>query len=249
MNWTTSELTDLERLADPVLLANDAGITPDPWQAKALLSTAQKLLFNCSRQSGKSTVASLIAIHRAVYTPGSLVFLVSKSLRQSGSLFRRKLLPLLRRLGYNEPATQLSIRLNNGSEIVCLPADPDTIIGDTVDLLIIDEASRVSDDLFHYLLPMLIVSKGRLICLSTPYGKRGFFWEQWSGTADWERYTATWEDCPRISAKDIADQRAAMGERKFRQEYCASFEDVEDSYFSSDEIMRAFDSDATPLFA
>jgi hypothetical protein len=35
---------------------------------------------------------------------------------------------------------------------------------------------------------MLAVTGGRMICLSTPYGKRGYSYEMWSnGSDDWER--------------------------------------------------------------
>ena len=37
--------------------------------------------------------------------------------------------------------------------------------------------------------PMLAVSNGRLVCLSTPFGRRGFFYEAWGGCGgdDWSR--------------------------------------------------------------
>jgi phage terminase large subunit-like protein len=47
------------------------------------------LLLNCCRQSGKSTIAALLALHRAVFYPDGLILLVSPSLRQSSELFRK----------------------------------------------------------------------------------------------------------------------------------------------------------------
>jgi hypothetical protein len=67
---------DLALALDPVLLARRAGIDPDPWQAEVLRSTAPRRLLNCSRQSGKSTVAAVRAVHVALYEPGSLVLLL-----------------------------------------------------------------------------------------------------------------------------------------------------------------------------
>jgi hypothetical protein len=97
-----------------------------------------------------------------------------------------------------------------------------------VDLLIIDEAARVPDDLYRAVRPMLAVSKGRLICLSTPYGKRGFFWEAWArGGDDWRRFEAPAAQCPRIAAEFLEQEKRAMGESWFRQEYCCSFEALE----------------------
>lgn len=70
-------------------LARLAGIEPDPWQARVLRSASPRMLLNCSRQSGKSTVIALKALHKALYKPRRLTLLLSPSLRQSGELFKR----------------------------------------------------------------------------------------------------------------------------------------------------------------
>jgi hypothetical protein len=81
------------------------------------------------------------------------------------------------------------LTLSNGSRVVCLPCKDETIRGFAgVALLIIDEAAQVPDDIYRTVRPMLAVSNGRLICLSTPFGKRGFFWDAWNhGGDDWAR--------------------------------------------------------------
>jgi hypothetical protein len=94
-----------------------------------------------------------------------------------------------------------------------------------VALLVIDEAARVPDDLYASLRPMLAVSQGRLICLSTPFGRRGFFHREWSDpAAPWQRVQVSWHDCPRITPAFIAAERQAMGDSWCRQEYECSFE-------------------------
>jgi hypothetical protein len=79
---------DLARNLDPVLFATDCGIPPDGWQADLLRSSAPRALLLCSRQSGKTTTTSLIALHCAVYIPGALVVVVSPSQRQSAEMLR-----------------------------------------------------------------------------------------------------------------------------------------------------------------
>src|SRR5438045_7819810 len=113
--------------------------------------------------------------------------------------------------------------------VVCLPCREDTIRGSAhVDLLIIDEAARVPDDLYRAVRPMLAVSKGGLLCLSTPYGKRGFFWDAWArGEDDWLRIEIPASKCPRIAPAFLEKEKRAMGESWFRQEYCCSFEALE----------------------
>jgi len=75
---------------------------------------------------------------------------------------------------------------------------------------------------------MLAVSKGRLICLSTPFGKRGFFHDCWTrGGNDWHRIEVPADRIPRITPSFLAEECRALGEFWFRQEYCCSFEALE----------------------
>src|SRR4051812_12776941 len=73
--------SDFARAVDPVLFAQDCGITPGPWQADLLTSCAPRALLLCSRQSGKTTTTALIALHCAIYEPDALVIVVSPSQR------------------------------------------------------------------------------------------------------------------------------------------------------------------------
>src|SRR5919199_3284635 len=175
---------DLAAALDPVALAQQAGLDPDPWQRDVLRSTAPRVLLNCSRQSGKSTISALLALHTALYTPSALVLMLSPSLRQSAELFRKGL-DLYRALGRPVPAqaeTSLRLELEGGSRIISLPGSEATIRGYSgVRLLVIDEAARVEDTLYGSLRPMLAVSNGRLIALSTPFGRRGWWVEAWAG--------------------------------------------------------------------
>jgi hypothetical protein len=93
---------------------------------------------------------------------------------------------------------------------------------------VIDEAARVPDDLYRAVRPMLAVSNGRLVCLSTPYGKRGFFHDAWAkGGADWTRIEVPAHQVRRIRPEFLEEERRALGTSWFRQEYCCSFEALE----------------------
>jgi len=93
---------------------------------------------------------------------------------------------------------------------------------------VIDEAARVPDDLYYSVRPMLAVARGRTVLLSTPYGKRGFFYETWSnGGPTWHRIEVPASQVPRIAPEFLEDERRILGESWFRQEYCCSFEALE----------------------
>ncbi len=243
---------DLALALDPVRFAERAGIEPDPWQAGVLRSTAPRLLLNCSRQSGKSTITATLAVHTALYEPGALVLLLSPSLRQSGELFK-KALTVYRAVGRPvapEAETRLTLELENGSRVVSLPGTEQTVRGFSgVRLLLIDEASRVADSLYYAIRPMVAVSGGRVIAMSTPFGRRGFFHHEWAeGGAAWQRVEVTAHDVPRISETFLAEERASMPLWVYQQEYECVFGETVDHVFGYDLVMRALSPDVAPLF-
>ena len=246
---------DLRLALDRVEFAKRAGLggqqEPDPWQTKLLRSTSKRILLNCCRQSGKSTMAAILALHQALYQP-SLVLVLAPAERQSKELFA-KIAAFYRNLGYFVPADsarKLGMKLANGSRIEALPGTEKTIRGFSgAALLIVDEASRVDDGLYWALRPMLAVSGGALMMLSTPYGKRGVFFEEWTeGGAGWERYEVPASAVPRISPEFLEEERRSLPEWVYRQEYECSFEDVEDQVFGHDLVVAAISDKITPLF-
>lgn len=237
---------------DPVLLACRAGIEPDPWQAELLRSRARQMILLCSRQSGKSTITALLALHKALYSKGALILLLAPALRQSQELFRKLKAAFNALRSNNEPVTEesaLRLEFTNGSRIVCLPGKEVTIRGFSgVSLLVVDEAARVSDELYHAIRPMLALSGGRLVLLSTPFGKRGFFHHEWTeGGKEWERLRITAYQCPRISSEWLEQERRAIGEWWFAQEYLCEFVDTVDQVFRFEDIQAALDPNVKPL--
>jgi hypothetical protein len=254
MEWVmvVEELREDLRLAlNRSAFARALGLEPDPWQERLLRSSSDRVLLNCCRQSGKSTMTGLIALHRALYHPGSLILCLAPALRQSQELFG-KVLSFYRDLGrpvLPQAERKLSLELENGSRIVTLPGSEKTIRGFSgAALLILDEAARVADELYFAVRPMLAVSGGALIMLSTPYGKRGVFYEEWTGGHGWERYEVPASQCPRISEAFLEEERRVLPSWVFRQEYECSFEETEDQVFTTEMVEQAVTSEATPLF-
>lgn len=235
---------ELERRAhakNPVMFARSLGLEPDPWQASMLASQSARIVLNCSRQTGKSTTAAIRALHRSLYRPGSLVLLLSPSLRQSSELFR-KVVDFLKRLPHVPELLEenrLSLTLENKSRIVSLPGSDGTIRGfSAVSEIIVDEAAFVPDELYRSVRPMLAVSRGALVLMSTPNGKRGFFYEAWQQDG-WERYQVKATDCARIDQADLERDRIALGPW-FAQEYLCEFIDADKSVFESRFVEAAF---------
>ncbi len=227
------------------------GFEADAAQARVLRSGARRVILNCTRQWGKSTVTAAKAVHQAVTQAESLTVVVSPSARQSGE-FVRKAEGFVRRLGMRvrgDGDNEISLALENGSRIVGLPGTEDTVRGfSAVSLLLVDEAARVRDELYVAVRPMLAVSGGTLWLMSTPRGKSGFFYEAWeAGGRNWERVEVRAEDCPRIPRDFLEEERRALGEQAYQQEYGCAFSDAVTAVFDRDLVERAITNEFGPL--
>jgi hypothetical protein len=159
--------------------------------------------------------------------------------------FRKRLDPDLKL----EEDNKTSFELKTGSRVVCLPGSADTVRGFSApDLIIEDEAAFVDDAFNRAIRPMLAVSQGRLILMSTPNGKRGHFFEAWDSGDEWTRTKVSAQDCPRITQAFLDSERKALGEYFYRQEYECQFVDSAHQLFRSSDIERAISDEVKPLF-
>src|SRR5262249_27032630 len=160
----------------------------------------------------------------------SLCLLISRAQRQAKELLRyckqgfralRWPVPFVRE-------TETELELANGSRIVSLPGKESNIRSyQGVSLLVIDEAARVPQDLIGSVTPMIGVSKGKFIMLSTPWGQQGFFYTQWhDAQAKYARFRVPWQKCPRYTAEFIEQERRRFGTSWVEQEYECSFESL-----------------------
>jgi phage FluMu gp28-like protein len=155
--------------------------------------------------------------------------------------------------------------LDNGSRIVCLCGHESAIRGYTApDMVIIDEASRAPSELYVAIRPMLAMSRGQLILISTPHGKQGFFYDVWCNHDEidandrdswrnikdgWERYKQRADENPRIDKQWLDDERLNLpGERAYRQEYGCEFVETEEQVFPYELIKNMFTDEIDPLF-
>jgi hypothetical protein len=244
---------DLAHFLDPATFAADCGFLCDEWQADLLRTMPRRALLLCSRQSGKSTVTGLMAAHTAVFQPNSLTVIISPSQRQSAEMLRsiRTMLGNLENGPELPGDSVLKLELRNRSRIIALPASGDTIRGMAgAALVVIDEASRVADEMLAVVRPMVATSNGAIIALSTPAGKRGWYYEAWhSGDPIWHRVRVDASMCPRITQQFLDEERKAFGETKFQEEYCLQFVDSAMSAFPAGLIEAMFTDDSVrPLW-
>ncbi len=250
--------TWMRHRADPVAWIHECGLLRDKAgnicqldeHQKAILNPANKrVILNCHRQWGKSTISSLLCFWRALFYEKSLCLLVAPSLRQSSENFRK----IADALEAITPApelledTKLTLKFSNGSRIISLPGSQKTVRGFTApDLIIIDEAAQAEDDLYGALFPMLSNSPdGRLICASTPWGQQGFFYKLWmEGGSSWRKIRVVASENPRIRPEVLEEARQSPnGALWYQQEYEGAFIASDTQLIDMDQIRKALNPD------
>jgi hypothetical protein len=128
----------------------------------------------------------------------------------------------MKRLGKYE------LELTYGSRVLALAGTPVSAHSfSAARMIVIDEAARVPEDLYRTVRPTLGVSRGRMVLLSTPFGKRGFFYRSWAFGEEWKRIKILARDLPRFDKEFLAEEERIHPPAWFRQEYCCEFEEVE----------------------
>jgi hypothetical protein len=217
----------------------------DPVQAELLNAPAHRLAVCCTRQWGKSTVAAIKALHLAWSRPGAFILFAAPTFEQSVELlrlFRRFASLLTGEPCQPEPGRRGALTLANGSRVLALPHAPDSVRSLAApDLIVIDDAAFVSDDMHHALTPTLAVSDGQLWLLSTPNGLTGEFHRVWhSAATDWRRFSVTAGNCPRIGQAFLQRERLVKGAPVFNREYMCDFNAAETTGISPETIAAAF---------
>lgn len=241
--------SDLRCALDPVRFCGDRlHLEMDAWQADLLRRRGLRELLNVTRQGGKSTSTAAAALHEGAYVPRSKTIVISPSQRQS-SLLLASVCEFAERAKIRtrpHPGEDPGLLLPAG-ELVALPGAEATTRGLAgCTWLIVDEAARVPDALFYSARAYLATTNGRTWLLSTPFGKRGFFFsEHESGRWRVTRVPAT--ACPRISAEFLEEQRASLPDAWFRQEYLCEFTSVEHGVFDHDLVLESVTPEVEPL--
>lgn len=200
---------------------------PDEKQMMVLRTRARRVLLNCSRQWGKTTVAATKVLHVALMRRRRTILVISENMSQTSEFFQ-KIDEFLERLGIKakrEAGKTLARRLPNGSRIIGLAAREAAVRGYTADFVFIDEAARIKDEVIDALSPVIAVRRGDVWIASTPRGKRGRFWEAWAyGTGeDLLKVSAPASENPRIDPELVERCRQEKGEDYVKREFGCEF--------------------------
>lgn len=215
------------------------------WQLTTMKLATRQTIVVSPRQCGKSETLSLKATHTAFRKPQQFVLIVS-----AGEEAAARLLRVIRDVCSHEllkgavvDETQHRVVLTNGSEIRSVPASERQVRGWSVDLLIVDEAAFVSEDLLlSAALPTTAARPdARIILASSPWGDAGPFYalavqgmeaNPHVRTFRWKLADAWW-----IAESVVEAARATMSPLRFRAEYEGEFIASGDAYFDRDDVL------------
>lgn len=181
---------------DPVFFCNSFGYYPYWYQEQVLWCDARRVVINMSRQIGKTFAVALLALHFVFTRPKVNVLIVAPAQRQSEIMFET-----IKEIIESHPILQESIkgkiiqgriRLKNRSTIYNFPIGDSAkkVRGHAIHLLIADEAAFIPNVAFTALTPSLGATKGRLIMISTPDVRGGFFYDHMMKGLDYSDWHA-----------------------------------------------------------
>lgn len=238
---------------NPSLPMERMGMRPDPWQRDLILSEAREITVLCTRRAGKSRAVATRVLSKCLTRPNYLAMVFSPTQYQS-----MEFLDYVRQMNaaMGQPYKLLrdarrEMAWANGSRAVSFADSTKGAVGFTPNMLVIDEGAKVSDELYNSVRPMLALGDCEMLTISTPFGKRGWFFDIWGDPdklAEWESFCITAEKCPRISPEFLRRELLTVGERWFGQEYLCKFNDAVDAVFAQSVIDQMFDNDLQPLF-
>ena len=233
----------------PIEFAETVLGTPlDEWQ-RAYMENAilePRVAIAACRQSGKSTVASLFIAWCMLFIENFTVLVASRSLRQAAYFVDKVREAVLTYVPITSMRVmnRLSLVLPNNSQIISIPcAQPDAGRGFSPHLFLLDEAAFAPDALFTAILPSMAATNGAMHMISSPNGRVGHFFEAFEGNSVdvfWTR-RVTHRECPRITERTLLNDRIALGDMRFRQEYGAEFVSAEGAFFGANAL-EAFEA-------
>ena len=233
----TLDANEVARALDPAaVFAHAFGNEPMAHQYEYLRETRPVIVLK-GRQTGFSQGAAALAIHRALYWPGSLSAIVSPSQRQSAEVAMRAkngLIDLGERLVQDSTTT---LRLRNGSRVLSLPGSSRSVRGWSIDgVLVLDEAAFLDEETFA-VARATTATGGRIVVQSTPAGEGGTFHALWQDTPPgWARFRVPTADADTVSAQFLDQERRALPPDLYAQEYECAFGRAGRGLFTLDQI-------------
>jgi len=206
-----------------------AGYTPHNSQRIIHDSSARFRLSVCGRRFGKSMLAAYEAAFHALL-PDARIWIVAPYRELATRVFNRTrdiLLYRLRLKPESDRAGDLFLKFAWGAEVVGKTAEnPDSLLGEGLDFVVLDEATRMRDGIFaRFILPSLADKRGRALIIGSP-SVRGWVYRLASDAVcdkDWRVFHFASGDNPHLSSIELALHKRLLSDIDYRREYLAEW--------------------------
>lgn len=215
------------------------------WQQKVFLGVKNHWkdsihVVKSRRQCGKSILAELIGMYYCIQNKNFRCYIIEPTFNQADKVLTEiwkmcKGQPFY----YKKNDIKRQLLFRNGAEIRLFSAEQgvDALQGYTCELLIIDEAAYISEDIIDAVMPYVNTTKGPIVMFSTPRTKSGQFYNYYSMGMSPELnniYSYDWalEDVSELlSPAKLELYRKTVDSLKFKTYYLGQFLDNESDFF------------------
>lgn len=196
------------------------------------------------RQFGKTTIAENMAIYWALNNEDQIIYWISPTDSQVQKVYK-EIIHAIYESGCikskKQPKGDTEIVLHNNSKILFRSAaSEDSLRGQSVDYMILDEAAFIKRDTVEtILLPMLNVRGKKCLFISTPKGKNYLYEYYLNGQKldKWKSLRFSTYDSPLANKELIQMFKDTLSSKLFQQEVEAEFVDSSSIFNNISELM------------
>lgn len=227
-----------------------------PSQSIIAKSTHRFRVVNCGRRFGKTTLAVLEMVAKAVYGNDRQICYIAPTYQQARDIawqeLKRICLPAINKV--NE--SRLEITLNTtkgGTSTIMLRGweSIETLRGQKFHFIVVDEIASMRNWAMNWqevIRPTLTDVRGEALFISTPKGFNHFYdlYNQENKDSDYKSFHFTTYDNTHIPVDEIDKAKLELTEDRFAQEYLADFRKTEGLVYKEfDRTRHLFDGEVT----
>lgn len=245
-----TEVSEVEKIvnafSNPVEFAKYfLNITPFDYQIPFLLCNSKRQIFKGGRKIGKTTMTAIKALFKAITEPEQMILIIAPTLEQakiSFDMIKNFIISNDFLASQVERMTLTMVFFKNKSQIFVRACGRTGFQarGYNADLWIVDEEAFIPDAVYNAIKPNIAARRGSIIEISTPFGKRGVFYQNYYSD-EYVQFSAKTSECPLVEKSFLESEKKRMSEVEYLQEYEGEFVEEVDVFFPRDLILSCLE--------
>lgn len=206
-------------------------------QSKIASDTHRFRVVNCGRRFGKTTLAVLEMVAKAVYGDNRQICYIAPTYQQARDIawqeLKRLCLPIAHKI--NESRLEIIVNtIKGGTSIIMLRGweSIETLRGQKFHFIVVDEIASMRNwdtNWQEVIRPTLTDYRGEALFISTPKGFNHFYelYNKQHKDSDYKSFHFSTYDNPHVPFEEIEKAKIELTEDRFAQEYMADFRKTE----------------------